>query len=239
MTSISGSAADLPPSWGPYDVGDLPIPELLDAVVASGYEGHPWEELARRLARPALHDLRRSVETGTIYGRCRRAGFSIPQRAELQRHPFPEDIAGEAVGKCLERFKTQVLPRGEWDHGLGVSLETFFTSCCLADIANVWRAQLRQLPRYAIELDALDEPGQVGVLALAADSPADPARVVECRDLINRAFMQINEQDKTTFVLEEQGWSKAEISRYLGIKRAALDTRISRARKAIQARSTS
>ena len=51
--------------------------------------------------------------------------------------------------------------------------------------------------------------------------------------------MQINEQDKTTFVLEEQGWSKAEISRYLGIKRAALDTRISRARKAIQARSTS
>ena len=107
MTSISGSGstADPPSSRRPSDVGDLPTPELLDAVVASAYTGPPWVELTRRLVVPALRDLERSIEAGTIYSHCRRAGFSIAQRSELQRRPMPEHIAAEAVEDCLERFK--------------------------------------------------------------------------------------------------------------------------------------
>lgn len=240
MTSIfgSGSAADPPTSWRPSSVGDLPTVELLDAVVGSGYTGYPWDELARRLVVPALRDLKQSIETGIIYSRCRRAGFSIPPRAELQRPPLPEHIAAEVVEECLRRFKDQVLPRGEWDPSRGVPLEVFFTSCCLSDIANIWRKQLRQLPLYSVELDALDEPGQAGVLALVADPPGDPATVVELRDLVTQALAPLNPQDRRAFLLQEQGWSLAEIARFLGIERGALDARISRARKAARARRT-
>jgi Sigma-70, region 4 len=240
VTSITGSssAADPPCSWRPSDVGDLPIPELLDAVVASGFTGQPWAELARRLVVPALRDLKQSIEVGTIYSRCRRAGFGIPHRAELQRPPLPEHIAAEAIEECLERFKVQVLPRGEWDPSREVPLEAFFTSCCLADIPNIWRRQLRQLPLHAVELDALDEPGQAGVLALVTDPPADPAAVVELRDLITQALAPLNPQDRKAFLLLEQGWSPAEIALFLRVERGALDARISRARKAARARRT-
>jgi hypothetical protein len=125
VTSISGSgsAADPPSSRRPSGLGDLPTPELLDAVVASGFTRRPWEELARRLVVPAARELKQSIEAGTIYSRCRRAGFSIAQRSDLQRPPLPEHIAWEAVGECLQRFKNQVLPRGDWDPSRGVPLD--------------------------------------------------------------------------------------------------------------------
>jgi RNA polymerase sigma factor (sigma-70 family) len=113
-----------------------------------------------------------------------------------------------------------------------VPLEAFFALCCLADIANSWRRQLRQLPPHAVELDALDEPGQAGILALVADPPADPAAVVELRDLVARALAPLNPQDREAIELHEDGWSLAEIAQFLGVRRGTLDTRISRARKA-------
>jgi len=240
VTSISGSgsAADPPSSRRPSGLGDLPTPELLDAVVASGFTGRPWEELACRLVVPAVRDLNQSIEAGTIYSRCRRAGFGIAQRSDLQRPPLPEHIAWEAVGECLQRFKNQVLPRGDWDPSRGVPLEAFFTWCCLADVPNIWRRQLRQLPPHAVELDALDEPGQAGVLAVAPDPPADPAAVVELRDLVTQALAPLCPQDRKTFLLLGQGWSPAEIAQIIESRRDALDTRISRARKAARTRRT-
>lgn len=175
---------------------------------------------------------------GTIDSRCRRAGFGIAQRLDLQRPPLPEHIAWEAVGECLQRFKNQVLPRGDGTPSRGVPLVAFFTLCCLADVPNIWRRQLPQFPPHAVELDALDEPGQAGVLAVVADLPSDPAAVVEVRDLVAQALAPLDPQDRRAIELDEQGWSRAEIGQALGVGRGALDARISRARKAARARRT-
>jgi len=219
-------------------VADLPTRVLLELVVESGYAGNPWEELARRLVARALPDLEQSIRTGRIYQRCRQARLGIPQRPELQRRPLAQDIAAEAVEDCLERFKVQVLPCGEWDPDRGASLEDFFTVCCLPHVANRWRWHLRQLPPSAVELDALDEPGQAGVLALVADPASDPVVEVEARDLLTRTLASMSPDERVSFVLDEQGWSRAEIARMLGIGRNALDARMSRARKGAQARRT-
>jgi hypothetical protein len=109
----------------PHDVAALPTRDLLEVVVCSGYSGHPWEELAGRLVARALPDLERAIRTGTIYQRCRRAGLGICQRPDLQRHPLAQHIAAEAVEDCLEHFKVQVLPVGEWDPDRGTCLEDF------------------------------------------------------------------------------------------------------------------
>jgi hypothetical protein len=141
-------ADDLSPALRPHEVADLPTRDLLEMVVKSGYEGHPWEELARRLVVRALPDLERSIRTGSIYQRCRRAKLGIPQRQELQRPPLAQGIAAEAVEDCLERFKVQVLPAGEWDPDRGATLENFFTSCCLSHVANRWPWHLHTAPGY-------------------------------------------------------------------------------------------
>ena len=231
-------AADLSPSLRPRDVADLPTRELLGAVVESGYTGDPWDELARRLVVRALPDLERSIRTGSIYRRCRRVRLGISPRQELQRRPLAQDIAAEAVEDCLERFRTEVLPGGEWDPDRGTTLEDFFAACCLPHVANRWRWHLHQLPAHAIELDALDEPGQAGVLALVVDPSLDPVAVVEFRDLLTRILAPMNPEDHMSFVLRERGWSPAEIAQALGIERNTLDARMSRARRAARARRT-
>jgi Sigma-70, region 4 len=229
-------AVGVPPPLRPRDVADLPTRELLEAVVESGYAGHPWQELAGRLAARALPDLEQSIRVGTIYHRCRRARLGIGRRQELQRRPISQDIAVEAVEDCLERFKVQVLPRGERDPDRGTILEDFFAACCLPHVANRWRWHLRQLPHYGIALDALDEAEQAGVLALVVDPPSDPAAVVEARDLLTRTLAPVSPDDRRSLVLGEQGWSRAEIAQMLGIDRNTLDARMSRARKAARAR---
>lgn len=210
--------------------------ELLDNVVQSGYTGRPWEELARRLVTSTLPDLERSIRSGTIYQRCRRIRRGIPLRRELQQHPQAQEIAAEAVGDCLEEFKTQVLPNGKWDPARGTTLEEFFATCCLPHVAKLWRSHLRQFPPNVIEFDALDEAGQAGILGRIANPSADPAAVVEARDLLANALASMSTSDRISFELKERGWSPAEIAQVFNINRNTLDARMSRARKAARAK---
>jgi DNA-directed RNA polymerase specialized sigma24 family protein len=222
----------------PYEVADLPTLELLDAVIESGYTGHPWAELTRRLVTTAQPELERAIRTGAIYRRCRRAGYKIAVRQELQRWPLCEDIAAEAVEECLVHFKTTVLPEGEWDPGRGTSLEVFFAECCLPRLANRWRLHLRQLRAQAMDLQGFDESGPAGVLAVATAPPADPAHRAELRDELARAAAPLNRDDLFAFDLQTRGWSRAEIAQELGVKRNTLDARINRAQRAARARRT-
>ena len=219
-------------------VTDLPTRELLDAAVEAAYAGEAWRELQRRLVERAFPDLERSISAGTIYGRCTRAGVRIKRRDELQRHPYPEDIAAEAVEECLMRFRTSVLPSGGWDPEKGISLEDFFCSCCLPDIANRWRWYLRRLPDRMVPLDELDESTGPQLLAFPLGPMPDPAEVIEIRDLVAQAMKPLSEDDQATFVLLADGWSPEEIARIHGINRNTLDARISRARKASRLRRT-
>lgn len=205
---------------------------LLDVVVATAYQGAAWDELQRRLAVRAFPDLEEAIRSGTIYGRCARARTPIPRRPELQRHPYPEDIAAEAVEHCLARFRSRVLPEGQWDPEKQLSLEDFFTACCLPDLANRWRWYLRRLPEAAVSLSA--EEGHV--VPLPVDPAPDPAETLVGRDLVVAALAPMAAAEQTAFVMLAAGWSTEEIARTLGIGRDALYARISRARAVARAR---
>jgi Sigma-70, region 4 len=241
--SVSVNSGSVPwpatPAPSPIvSVRDLPTCELLDAAVQAAYAGEVWIELQRRLVERALPDLKRSISTGTIYARCARAGFRIRRCGELQRYPYPEDIAAEAVEECILRFRISVLPTGEWDPRRGMSLEDFFCSCCLADVANRWRWHLRRLPERTFPLDKLDESTEPRLLALPLGPAPNPAEVAESRDLVAQAMRPLSQNDRATFVLLADGWSPEEIARIHGINRNTLDARISRARKASRLRRT-
>ena len=136
------------------------------------------------------------------------------------------------------RFQTRVLPAGEWDPGKGMSLEDFFCSCCLTDVANRWRWHLRRLPDRVLSLDQLDESAEPRPLASTFNPASDPAEAIEIRDLVAQALRPLSEDDRAMFVLLANGWSAEEIAQMRGIKRNTLDARISRARKASRKRRT-
>lgn len=238
MSSIPSPEGEPPSPTRPGELAELSTRELLEAVVDSGYVGHAWEELARRLYTRVLPDLELSIRNGTIIARCQRAGRGILPQPELQRPPASEDIAAEAVERCLVRFRNDVLPAGAWDPERGTSLEDFFTACCLSDLANLWRWHQRRTRLDAIDLDGLEEPERDGVCAHVLDPPADPAHIIELRDQLTCVTAAMSPGDHETFKLISQGWSPSEIARLLGISRNTLDARISRARKAARARRT-
>lgn len=218
---------------------DLATLELLDAVIAAGYSGEAWNELARRLVRRALPDLQRPIGTGTIYSRCARAGFGIKRREELQRHPCPEEIAAEAVEDCLERFRTRVLPTGEWDPQKGTDLEDFFCVCCLPDVASHWRWHERRLLYYApVPLDDVAEASEARILSVPFRAASESMDAVELRELVAQAMRPMSPDDRVALELWADGWNYSEIAQMLGISRNTLDVRLSRARKAAEPRRT-
>lgn len=232
------AAVEVPPlaPVGAATVGGMDTAQLVDEVVRAGYDGPAWTELERRLVRRALPDLERAIRTGAIYRRCARAGASIQRRPALQVGAYPEDIAAEAVEECLGRFRTRVLPEGQWDPENGTSLEDFFCTCCLPDVANRWRWHLRRLPEALVSLDG-EADGTI--LTLAIDPGPGPAEVAEQKALVAEALAPMSEGDRVAFVMLAAGWSPTEIARTLDMARNTLDARISRARKAARARRTS
>lgn len=212
--------------------------ELLDEVIEERYGGAAWSELQRSLVNRAFPDLARAIRRGTIFSRCARAGYWLSRRPELQRHPYPENIAAEAVEDCLQRFRTRVLPAGQWDPASGVSLENFFTSCCLPDVANRWRWHLRRLPDQPVALEALGDSAGQGLLALTLGRAPDPAETVAERDMVVQILAPLSADDRRSFVLLSAGWTPAEIASTLGIARNTLDVRLGRARKLLHKRRT-
>ena len=207
---------------------------LLDQVVDAGYVGTAWVELQRRLIEYALDDLKRSLASGTIVRRCAAAGYGLRRERELQNHPFPEDIAAEAVEACVNRLKDSILLPGAWDPGHGTSLEAFFVACCLPDLANAYRRYSRRIGRGDLSLDALLDEGSPRLQIVATDPDSDPAEIVSLRDLIQRTTAPWPVDDQRAIALEAAGWSRAEIAAFLGISLGALDKRVSRARKRVQ-----
>jgi hypothetical protein len=208
---------------------DLPTPELLHEVADHQYGGPAWAELARRLVERALPDLEAAIVSGTIFRRCTQAGRPIRPRAELRRPPYPAEIAAEAVEDCLLRFRREALPAGEWDPGRGVSLEDFFTQCSLSDLANRWRWHLRDLLHHGEALDAIDDSSPPHLLKIVVDPAPDPADIIAMRDLVAQALAPLNPADQRSFVLLNEGWSREDVARFLGIERNTLDARLSRA----------
>jgi hypothetical protein len=225
------AAAQPPPSQAHKRM--MTTPELLDESVEASYTGPTWEELQRRLVSRAFGDLELSIRSGAIYGRCARARVSIPRRDQFQVPPYSSDIAAEAIEECLRRFRSRVLPEGEWNPGHGVSLEDFFTLCCLPDVANRWRFYLRQFPESSVPVDIVEE---AGILTPLFGTSSDPTIMIELKDLVAQAIAPMPDVDRKVFALLADGWSPEEISHLLKISVDATYARMSRRRRFAQSR---
>ncbi len=203
------------------------MPDLLDQVVAACYDGKPWDELLRRLATPAMADLSRAIESGQIHRRWAAIGIGVPQNPALQRHPFPETIASEAVEDTVEDMKSTLLPQRAWDPAGPRSLEDSFIGWCLKPAANAYRRAHTE-KRLEIPVDPIGS--EATMLSGRWGHSPDPADVACQREAI-RALEHLSETYRVVVALEAAGWSQAEIVSGLGISPTALRARLSRGRR--------
>ncbi len=204
---------------------------LLDLVVDQNYTGPAWDELIRRLVSYAHQDLSAAIRNGRIITRCRKAGYGLKRNFALQHDPYPEEIAAEAVEACLRRLKEKILLPGAWDPTVGVSLEVFFTECCLPDVANAYRRPLRRMSHGEMSLDSLLDEYSPRFSLVVADATVDPEEIVTARDLIVQTLKPLGLDDRRALVLEGYGWSRADIAILLDILPNTPDARLSRARR--------
>ena len=170
--------------------------------------------------------LRRSwdrVDTGYLWNEAgpssRRESASRPPAVHPDGHLFIAAAAGLGSGSPGGRNCTG----GPWPRTLPrkpsrTALSSSRSSCCPGvsgsgswarpsrisslravslHVANRWRWHLRRLLPRAVELDALDEAGQAGVLALVVGPPPqDPVAVVEFRDLLARTLAPMSAHDR-------------------------------------------
>jgi hypothetical protein len=203
------------------------MPDLLDEVVAASYDGKPWDELLRRLAAPTISNLSRAIESGQIYRRWAAIGIGVPRNPALQRHPFPDVIAAEAVEDAVADLKSTLLPRRAWDPAGPRSLEDSFAGWCLKPAANAYRRANTE-KRLEVPVDPIGHEATV-LLGRWGQNP-DPADVVCQREQI-RALGSLSETYRVAVALKAAGWSQAEIVGGLGISPAALRARLSRGRR--------
>jgi DNA-binding CsgD family transcriptional regulator len=208
----------------------MPVIDLLDLVVAGGYAGRPWEELLRRLVPYALHDLARSIASGTIHGRWAAIGYSVPRSDVLRRPPVPDEIALEAVENTIPDLKGEILPRGLWNPAGKVTLESFFVGCCLPAAANAYRKPIRRLSHEGLRIDVSPASTEM-IIPWPRTGAPDPAETMTRREQVQELLESSTHRDGVALVLEAEGWSRAEIAEQLGVSLDAVRARLSRARR--------
>jgi hypothetical protein len=82
-TVLAARPSSLP---GLGEISYLPTRALLETVVNSGYTGHPWEELARRLVARASPTSRRRSAPATSTGAVAMLGAAVPSGRRCSGH---------------------------------------------------------------------------------------------------------------------------------------------------------
>ena len=143
-----------------------------------------------------------------------------------------EDLAADTIARVLEKFRVDVLGAGTWNPKKGASLKTFWIGYCVLkypDLYDRWCTQQRHWIQ-GLELAEHD-----------ADRPPDlcyqdPARQHDLADVVNEALRSVGSNATAkVLVLQEAGYSHAEIAELLDTTVKAIESRIHRHRKTTNA----
>ena len=116
--------------------------ELAEMLRKDNFEGPLWDRFAQELARYGIAVMRGWILNGKIYAELRekhiRHGASGKADGPLTAEDAT-DIAVEAVGLAIRRFRDKMLANGRWSADGGASLATAFVYQCLFQFPTAHR----------------------------------------------------------------------------------------------------
>lgn len=197
--------------------------EICNELALAGFRGPGWDRYALELARYGYAVMMAWLKSGEMFSQCKAKGcnlgpppleWTVDDRAEL---------ANETVALAVNSFKQQALIEGRWDPDEGAALKTYFIGSCIFAFPNLYRkwltdsATLRRLT--SIEQYTEDR----------SSAPQDPGEMAITRLRIQEGFNCIpDDRTKSAVLLQEMGYTYAEIGEMLQITSRAVDGLIRR-----------
>jgi hypothetical protein len=199
--------------------------ELRNDLALAGFRGPAWDRYAWELARYGYAVMMAWFKTGGIFHQCKIRGCSLGSPPLEWTVDDRAGLANETVALGLKNFKRQALIKSKWTHNGGATLKTYFVNACVFAFPNLYRkwstdrAASQQL--VSIERETVDR-----------SSPQDPGEMAVTQLHIQEGFNNIpDDKTKSVILLQEMGYTYAEIGEILQITSRAVDGLIRRQHK--------
>jgi DNA-directed RNA polymerase specialized sigma24 family protein len=192
--------------------------ELHNELALADFRGPGWDRYAWELACYGYAVMMAWLETGEIFSQCAAKSCNLGSPPLEWTSDDRAELANEAVALAVSNFRRQALIGGKWTPHGGASLKTYFIGACVFAFPNVYRkwlngrAVLSQLT--SSEYDVIDR----------LSPPQDPGELAATRLYIQEAFDNIpDHRTKCAVLLQEMGYTYAEIGEILQISPRAVD----------------
>jgi DNA-directed RNA polymerase specialized sigma24 family protein len=192
--------------------------QLRDELARTGFTGPAWDRFADELGRYGLGVMKAWLATTKLFEECKKRNC-WPGSAPIY---WDEDdragLANEIVAHAIKTFRDRGLVAGGWNPAGGASLKTYFVGACIYAFPNLYRQWRREYEHWSNQ-SPIDE-----VMGELADVGYDPTALALIRLQLWAGFEKIpQERVKRAILLEELGYTKAEIARALGATLRAVE----------------
>lgn len=200
--------------------------ELRNNLALTGFRGPAWDRYAWELARYGYAVVMAWLKTGEMFNQCKAKGCS-PGLPPLEWTVDDRaGLANETVALAVNNFKRQALIEGKWTAEKGATLKTYFVGTCVFAFPNLYRkwSTERAALRHLMSID----DGTVDRSSL----PQDPGEMAVNQLHIQEGFSSIpDKRTKSAILLQEMGYTYAEIGEILEITSRSVDGLIRRQHK--------
>ena len=191
--------------------------DLVNTLALRRFEGPAWETFETELARYGLGVIRSWIRRGVIFQRCREKGYGgLPDygRPIDNVNGDVDELADLTVAIALDRFRSDVLLKGTWDHRRGATLRTYFIGQCLIRFPNVYRQWFTRQERWRPEIPANSSDDMAWLWP--ATGP-DEHQIID-RMLIDQVLSKINDpRVRQAFIMIANGHTQNEIAHTLNV----------------------
>ncbi|MGH3697137.1 MAG: RNA polymerase sigma factor [Pseudonocardiaceae bacterium] len=200
--------------------------ELRTDLALAGFRGPGWDRYAWELARYGYAVVMAWLTTGEMFNQCKAKGCSLGSPPLEWTVDDRAGLANETVALGVINFKQQALIEGKWTAERGATLKTYFIGACVFAFPNLYRKWSTERSALqcltSIDCDAVDR----------SRPPRDPGEIAVNRFHVREGFNNIpDDRTKSAILLQEMGYTYAEIGEILRITPRAVDGLIRRQHK--------
>jgi hypothetical protein len=200
--------------------------ELRNELALAGFRGPGWDRYALELARYGYAVMMAWLKTGEVFNHCKAMGCNLGSAPLEWTVDDRAGLANETVALAVNSFRRQALIEGQWTCNGGATLKTYFIGACVFVFPNLYR-------KWSTEHAALQHLTSIECDTVDTSNPLqDPGEMAVTQLHIQEGLNNISdERTKSAILLQEMGYTYAEIGEILQITSRAVDGLIQRQHK--------
>lgn len=197
--------------------------ELRNDLALADFHGPGWDRYALELVCYGYAVMMAWLTTGEIFDQCKARGCNLGSSPLEWTVDDRAELANETVALAVSTFKQHALVEGRWTFDGGATLKTYFIGTCVFTFPNLYRKWLTERATLqhltSIEHDIIER----------LNPPRDPGEIAVTQLHLWEGFNNIpDKRTKSVIILQEMGYTYAEIGEILQITSRAVEGLIRR-----------